>query len=163
MRGVPSASRDDKAISKTSLNKEIASLPAVARNDEIKTANIILTGQKKYSEIPLYLKAADCLVITGTAKDERSFRFTSPLKLFEYMASARPIVASDTESIREVLEHKKNAWLVRPDDEKAMADGIMFILNTPDSADNFAKQARFDVENYTWGKRAEKIISAINS
>lgn len=125
--------------------------------------NLKLIGQKKYSEIPLYLKAADCLVITGTKADERSFRFTSPLKLFEYMASGRVIVASDTESIREVLEHKKNGWLVNPDDEKALAEEILFVMNNPKIASELAKQARVDVENFTWERRAQKIVEAIKN
>lgn len=125
--------------------------------------NIKLTGQKKYSEIPFYLKAADCLVITGTKIDERSNLFTSPLKLFEYMASGRPIVASGTSAIQEVLVNNKNALLVESDNEKALADGIMNILNNPDTAITFAKQARIDVENYTWERRAKIILEAIRA
>lgn len=122
--------------------------------------NIKLTGQKKYSEVPFYLKAADCLVITGTAKDERSNYFTSPLKLFEYMASGKPIVASDTAAIREVLTHQKNAWLVAPDDEREMAEGIMHILSS-NIAESLAEEARSEVENYTWDKRIKIIVEAI--
>ena len=94
------------------------------------------------------------LVITGTAKDERSNYFTSPLKLFEYMASGRPIVASATRAIQEVLVHKKNSWLVQSDDEKALADGIMYILENSNIAESLAKEAGREVENYTWEKRA---------
>ena len=43
-----------------------------------------------------------------------SREFTSPLKLFEYMASGRPIVASDLPSLREVLADGRNALLVEP-------------------------------------------------
>ena len=125
--------------------------------------NIILIGQKKYSEIPFYLKAADCLVITGTAKDEHSNYFTSPLKLFEYMASGRPIVASGTSAIQEVLVHKKNSWLVQPDDERALADGIAYIFENPSTAKLLVEEAKRDVENYTWEKRAKKIISSITT
>ena len=49
--------------------------------------------------------------------------FTSPLKLFEAMAGGRPIVASDLQSIREVLEDGANALLVPPGDAKALASG----------------------------------------
>src|SRR3989338_11264564 len=121
---------------------------------DLRMPGLKLTGQKKYAEIPFYLKAADCLVITGTAKDERSNYFTSPLKLFEYMASGRPIVASATRAIQEVLVHKKNSWLLQSDDEKALADGIMYILENSNIAESLAKEAGREVENYTWEKRA---------
>ena len=53
---------------------------------------------------------------------------TSPLKLFEYMAAGRPIVASDLPSIREVLRDGVNALLVPPGDPVAMAAAIARLL-----------------------------------
>ena len=124
-------------------------------------SNIKKVGQKKYAEVPVYLKAADVLVLTGTKKDDRSNLYTSPLKLFEYMASGSPIVASDTAAIREVLEHKKNAWLVSADDARALSDGIMNMLGDYKLNAALAAQARKDVENYSWEKRAVRIIQAV--
>lgn len=87
--------------------------------------------------------------------------FTSPLKLFEYMASGRPIVASDLPSMREILTPEKNALLVRPDDPEALAAGIRKLISDPALAESLARQARSDVEAYTWDRRAEKIVQFI--
>ena len=120
--------------------------------------NIIITGFKIHGEVPVYLKAADVLVLPNKRGNQNSAYYTSPLKLFEYMASQRPIVASDLPAIREVL-NEANAVLVKPDDPKALAEGVKRVLAADRLADRLARQALADVHNYTWQKRAEKIIN----
>jgi len=89
--------------------------------------------------------------------------FTSPLKLFEYMASGKPIVASDLPSIREILKHNVNSILVPPDNPESLASGIRFILENPLFAEKIARQAAVDVLSHTWDKRAKIIIDFIRS
>ena len=55
-------------------------------------------GKRPYTEIPLWLKAADALLLPGDPGSLIATRYTSPLKLFEYMASKRPIIAFDIPS-----------------------------------------------------------------
>ena len=120
-------------------------------------SNIMILGHKPHKEMPVFLKAADVLVLPNSAKEEIS-HFTSPIKLFEYMASGRPIVATNLPSIREVL-NDKNSILAKPDDINSLAQGIRRVLdnNIPDK--ELAKKAREDVENYTWAKRASSILN----
>lgn len=122
--------------------------------------NILVLGHKPHKDIPAYLKAADILVLPNSAKEEISSRYTSPLKLFEYMASGRPIVASALPSIMEIL-NKGNAVLAKPDDLDSFEDGITNVLDNTVFAENLAKKALEDVQNYTWQKRAEKITNFI--
>jgi glycosyltransferase involved in cell wall biosynthesis len=116
----------------------------------------------KQSVIPLFLKAADVLVIPNSGKYEISRSFTSPLKLFEYMASGRPIVASDLPSIREIL-NEDNANFSLPDDPPSLANGIEGILADKNRSDALAKRAREDVEMYSWQKRAQAIKSFLEN
>lgn len=120
--------------------------------------NIIITGRKNHSQIPAYLRAADVLILPNKKGNATSAYYTSPMKLFEYMASQRPIVASDLPSIREVL-NESNAILVEPDNSEALAEGIKKVLADSRLADKLADKAFADVHNYTWQKRAEKIIN----
>ena len=57
--------------------------------------------------------------------------FTSPLKLFDYMAAGVPIVASDLPALREVLRHEENALLARPGDPEAFALAVRRVLADP--------------------------------
>src|SRR3989344_8449159 len=65
--------------------------------------NILILEKQPYEKIPLFLKSADVLVLNGTNKSDISKYYTSPLKMFEYMASQRPILSADTHSFREIL------------------------------------------------------------
>jgi glycosyltransferase involved in cell wall biosynthesis len=83
-----------------------------------------------------------------------SREFTSPLKLFEYMASGRPIVASDLPAMREVLRHEHNALLFEPGNAPALTAAIRRIKEDPDLGARMARQAYADVHAYTWDARA---------
>lgn len=124
--------------------------------------NILILGHKIYSEIPLYLKAADVLVLPNSAKEKISRYWTSPMKMFEYMASRRPIVASDLPSIREVL-NKNNAILVEADNQKELIDGIKKSLENSDFSDKILTRAFQDVQQYGWVNRANNILNFIIS
>ncbi|MFC1757089.1 glycosyltransferase [Patescibacteria group bacterium] len=123
-------------------------------------SDIFLTGHKPRKEIPLWLKSADVLVLTGTSKSEVSKHYTSPMKLFEYMASGRPIVASKIESFLDIL-NEENSVLVEADNPSAMFDGIGRVLGDQGLAKRISEKAFRDVQNYTWQKRAERVINFI--
>jgi len=119
--------------------------------------NARFIGYRPYKEMPIYQKAADCLVLTGTATEESSNHFTSPLKMFEYMASGNPVVATATPAIKEVLTDGRNAVLVPPDDANALYLGISKVLVDMPLASRIARQAREDVAQYDWRERARRI------
>jgi len=131
--------------------KDIGEFKKIYENEP----KIKIIGHESHEKIPMYLRAADVLVVPNTAKDTVSRLYTSPMKVFEYMASGTPIVASDLPSIREVL-NESNAFLVASDDPEALSKGITQAISA--EGQSRATQARLDVENYSWQKRAEKII-----
>jgi glycosyltransferase involved in cell wall biosynthesis len=87
--------------------------------------------------------------------------FTSPLKLFDYMAAGAPIVASDLPTVREVLADGDNALLVPPDDPPALAAAIRRLLVNPGLAERLRRTAYEQVRGYTWDARAARIIEAL--
>ena len=107
-------------------------------------------------EVPLWIRACDVVTIPWPWTEFSAY-FTSPLKLFEYMAAGVPIVATDLPSIREVLRNRENAWLVEPGNPKALAEGIRRTLSDVELAARIGRQAREDVEQYTWTERVRRI------
>ncbi len=105
--------------------------------------------------------AADVLILPNTGKSEIGARFSSPLKLLSYMASSKPIVASDLPSVRELVDDK-SAYLVRSDDPAALAEGIKTALAHSEQSAARAKLARERVADYTWDARANTILCSLS-
>lgn len=124
--------------------------------------NVFILGRKPHHEIPLYLKSADVLVIPNSAKEEISRSYTSPMKLFEYMASGVPIIASDLPSLREILNND-NAYFFKPDDAKSLAEIIKKVLVEKDERMIKAKRTKEKVQNYSWLNRSEYILNFIQN
>lgn len=122
--------------------------------------HIRFVGLQPPTDIAYWLAAADCLVLPNSGQKEISRRYTSPLKLFEYMAARRPIVASKLPAILEIL-NERNAILVEPDDPKALAAGIEQALKNEAFSAMMVKQAFADVQGFTWQRRVQGILSAL--
>ncbi len=118
--------------------------------------NVLLVGHRQKSLIPRYLRSADVLLLPNVPISAESIRYTSPIKMFEYMASGVPIVASALPSIREVL-NEENALLVEAGNAKALAGGVKRILADTELARRISERARRDVSDFTWRSRAEEI------
>ena len=89
--------------------------------------------------------------------------FFSPMKLFEYMASHTPVVASDLPSTAEVIRDGENGLLYPPGDREALAAALRTLRDDPATGTRLAEQAARDVEDYTWTARARRILALINS
>lgn len=122
------------------------------------TNNLHFVGFRPHSDIPLWQKSADCLVLPNTAKEDISKYYTSPMKLFEYMASGVPIVASKIPSIEEIVGSDEVVFF-EPDNKESLIDKINQVFQNPDGMNKLTINARNKVEEYTWEKRAKKIIN----
>jgi glycosyltransferase involved in cell wall biosynthesis len=123
---------------------------------------VSLLGHKKSKIIPEYLLAADILILPNIASTLESERYTSPIKMFEYMASGHPIIASDLPSIREVL-NEEIAVFFTAGEAKELANKILMLDKNIDLGEKIARNARQKAEGFTWDKRAQKIIKFIES
>ncbi|MFA5133283.1 MAG: glycosyltransferase [Patescibacteria group bacterium] len=120
--------------------------------------NILILGYRPYAEIPDYLSSADVLILPNTAKENISLKETSPIKLFEYMASSRPIIASDIPSIREVVSENEVIFF-EPDNAEDLKNKIEKVSGDPVYILERVKNAKRMISNYySWQSRAEKIL-----
>lgn len=118
-----------------------------------------LTGFLPYQEALRFMTGARVLVLP-LENETISRYFTSPLKLFEYMACHVPIVASDFPTIREILRDE-SALFVRPGDAEDLAAAIKKLLKDESLAQTLADNAYIFSKDYSWSKRAERIINLL--
>lgn len=119
-----------------------------------------VVGHRPHSEMPLWMRAADVVVLPNTGTVDVSSHYTSPMKLFEYMASGTPIVASDVPSIREIVSNHE-AFFVPPDNPRMLAQKICSVLSDTKNAVEKGKAAQQKVSEYSWTSRAERILGAL--
>ena len=116
----------------------------------------IFINYQPYLKVVKYIKAMDALVIPFPNLPHYAF-YTSPLKLFEYMASGRPIIASDLPALREVL-NDKNSLFFKPDNAADLAHAIKMLKSSQMLGYHLSQQALADVKRHTWHNRAKNII-----
>jgi glycosyltransferase involved in cell wall biosynthesis len=123
---------------------------------------VTFTGYVDPPRVPALLQRATILVLPNP-ESAISTHYTSPLKLFEYMAAARAIVASDLPAIREVVRAGETAVLVPPGDPQAIADAIRALRADPERAQRLARAARERVADFSWARRAERIEQVLDA
>jgi glycosyltransferase involved in cell wall biosynthesis len=121
-----------------------------------------ITGLVPPAEVRTRLARASMLVLPNTAS-AISERYTSPLKLFEYLTLGRAIVASDLPSIREVLTDGATALLVPPGDPVALADALARLAGDGALAARLGRAAAVLAPDYTWARRAERLEAALEA
>lgn len=124
--------------------------------------NISVIGRVGHTEVPEYTVSADILVLPDLATHTYNNLYTSPMKLFEYMASGRPIVASRVSSLMEVLD-EQSAELFESGNPEALALGVSEVLGHPDRARERASRAYAKVAEFTWEKRAQAILAHMHA
>lgn len=124
------------------------------------SSRVTFTGYVDPPRVAPLIAGADVLALPNPASAIAT-RFTSPLKLFEYMAAGRPIVASDLPSIREVLHDNVNAMLVEPGDAEALAAAIGRLIDDRQLASRLARAAWEGAAQYGWDRRADRLEAAL--
>jgi glycosyltransferase involved in cell wall biosynthesis len=134
--------------------KDLQKFNLVVKRDNLE--NILLLGYQPYHLIPYYLKSADLLVLPNRGEEKISKFYTSPMKLFEYLASGVPMVAANLPSLREILS-EKNSFLFKADDLQDLIKIINFALHISSVSAKISQQALFDSHKYDWLERARLI------
>ena len=122
--------------------------------------NVLCVGHRDFKEMPLWLASANVLLVLGTASSEYSYKHTSPMKLFEYMASQKPIIASKTPAIEQIVS-KNEVEFYEPDNAEDLADAISRVLENQSESQKKSQNAHEKVQEFTWNKRAKSVLKFI--
>jgi glycosyltransferase involved in cell wall biosynthesis len=124
-------------------------------------------GYQPPPRVPLYLSAADVLVMPYgkrvlSATGEDITHWTSPLKLFEYLAAGRPILATALPALFPPLVPDHNALVAPVEDVAGLRAALERVLNDPQLAMRLATAARQTAQSHTWVERARRILECLN-
>lgn len=110
------------------------------------------------TRVPKFARAFDVLAYIPPANDFFSY-YTSPMKLFEYMAAQKPIIVSDLPAFREIVSEEE-VWFVPAHNAERFVQTALRVLNEREEVIG-SKTARAyeSVAQYTWDKRAAKIVA----
>ena len=103
---------------------------------------ITWTGRVEYPRVPSWIGAMD--VCVAPFRGDRGE--TSPVKLFDYLACGRPVVASAIPSVTELFSRANGVVLVKPDRADALAEAVLDLLACPDEACRLGREGRAFVE-----------------
>jgi len=125
---------------------------------------VTFTGMVGFDETPGLLAACDLCLSPHVPNPDGSPFFGSPTKLFEYMASGRPVIASELGQIGEVLRHDRTAWLVPPGDPGSLAQAIVELERRPELRERLGREARRDAERaHSWAAHVDRILERLAS
>lgn len=125
-----------------------------------KNIKIHIHGNIKYSTVPLILANHHILIAIYSSEDFHNRYCVSPLKIFEYMASGKLILASDIPAFYGVLKNKKNSLLFK-NKVSSISICIQHAIDNFSSFELLGNSARKDAFNNTWDIRAEKIYKCL--
>lgn len=113
-------------------------------------SSVQFTGFLPHSQVPHLVSAADIAVAPYTKMKPELFCGSS-MKVFEYMASTTPVIASDQGQISEVIQEGVNGLLVPPGDAQALAAALKKLIDDPDLRSRLGQQARQDaIKKHSW-------------
>ena len=121
---------------------------------------VTLAGKVTHQEVPLYLATMD--VAVAPYPDLSKFYF-SPLKLFEYMAAGRAIVASRLGQIAEVIVDGESGLLFKPGDVEDLVRCIRRLREDSRLRLALGKQASMTSRSYTWSKNASQVVAWVEA
>ncbi|MDD5446583.1 MAG: glycosyltransferase family 4 protein [Methanocellales archaeon] len=159
------ANKLDEDVRFLMVGKGLNILEGESKEESI-SSRFIFTGFVEYEDVPKYISAADVAVAPYNPKGFRYMEkygfYFSPIKIFEYMACRKPVVASDVDIIRDIINENRCGLLAKPGDAEDFAEKIRMLMKDGVLREKFGDNGRNAViEKYTWEKVADKIYGCM--
>ena len=132
------------------------------------TDRFVITGKVPYDEVPGLLAAADVCVAPfdpdAHPLSRREGFALDPLKVFEYLAMAKPTITIHADNIEALFSHGEHLALVPRRDPKALAAAVADFLDDPDAAGAMARRGHdLVVQEHTWAAHAAHLAELFHA
>ena len=129
--------------------------------------NLTWHGRVPHADIPCFLSGFDVALLpmqrkvaTSASNNSDIASWTSPLKLFEYMAAGLPIIASDLPVLREVLKHEVNSLLCDAHNPLSWQRALERLRDCANLRLRLGSTAKQEfLARYSWSSRAKQVLS----
>lgn len=118
-------------------------------------SRVTFTGRVPYGEVDSYIAAGDIAIMPATNT------YGNPMKLYEYMALGKAIIAPDQETITEIVTDRKTALLFEPENISAMADVMAAVISDPGLRERLGRHSLEEAREHTWIKRGSRLSAAL--
>ena len=136
-------------FSHTALEREIVQLPVWKL--------VQFDGWLKWEEVKNLLQQVRAGLVL--IQPEPRYQVSYPIKMFEYMAAGLPVIASDFPLWREIIEEAKCGLLVDPNDPKAIANAIQFLMTNEQASQEMGRCGREAIiQRYNWEQEESKML-----
>jgi glycosyltransferase involved in cell wall biosynthesis len=109
-------------------------------------------GQRQHQEIPIWLSAADCLVLPSLSEG-------LPTVISEAMMCGVPVVATAVGGTPEIIRHRETGLLVPPKDSRALVQAIIEVLTNQELANSMRQKALIEAQsNFSWERNAHQTL-----
>jgi len=120
------------------------------------TGNVLFTGQVEPGEVRRYLSLADAVAIPR--KPYRVCQIVSPLKPFEAMAMEKPVVLTDLQVLREIVDHGRTGLICRAADPADLAATLLQLARSPALRHDLGRAARqWVIDERSWSRNARTL------
>jgi len=120
------------------------------------TGRIIFTGSVPYENVATYLASGNVAVMPATND------YGNPMKIYEYMALGKAVVAPDQPTITEIATHGEDAYLFKREDVASMASALKTLIENRELCQELGRNGRRVASEHTWEKRALAMQNALN-
>jgi glycosyltransferase involved in cell wall biosynthesis len=116
---------------------------------------VIFTGRVPHRDVQRYYRTIDVFVVPRT--NDRVSQLVTPLKPYEAMAMARPLVVSGVPALLEIIDNGRTGRAFRPEDPVSLANTLEPLLDDPDERARLGSAAREWVSaNRTWSRNGRR-------
>lgn len=114
---------------------------------------VILTGYVPYEDMAAHVAAMDIVL---ALYPKHAFFYYSPVKIFEYMAAGKTVLATGIGQIAELIQHEKNGLLCPPEDIEKVLSTLASVIQNPTLRQRIGGQARKTIErHHSWDRKGD--------